>query len=58
LDVDDGGCVLAELVDGVLLVVKAGHLPVNAIRRSLSTIPNQKIVGAILNQVKIKGKYQ
>jgi Mrp family chromosome partitioning ATPase len=58
LDVDDGGSVLAELVDGVVLVVKAGHLPVNAIRRSLSTIPNQKIVGAILNQVKIKGRYQ
>ena len=54
LDVVGGGSKLLEIVDGVVLVVKAGHLSFKEVRQSISSIPNEKIIGAILNQVKIK----
>jgi Mrp family chromosome partitioning ATPase len=56
LDAASGSSTLSHLCDGVIFVIKAGHLSGNVVRQSLSNIPNEKIVGAILNQVKIKDK--
>ncbi len=50
---------LSTLADGVVFVVKAGHLSVKAINKATSTLRDAhvNIIGAILNQVKIGKDY-
>jgi len=48
---------LNAVADRVIFVVKAGHLSVKLINEAASSIPDDKILGAILNQVKIGRDY-
>ena len=48
-----GAAPLSSLADGVVLVIKAGHLSVKLVNEAMDRIPNEKIMGAILNQVRI-----
>lgn len=48
---------LNAVADRVIFVVKAGHLSVKLINEALSSIPDDKILGAILNQVKVGRDY-
>jgi protein-tyrosine kinase len=43
--------VLAEMVDGVVLVVRAGLTPVRLIQRAVESLDRQRIVGVVLNRV-------
>jgi succinoglycan biosynthesis transport protein ExoP len=51
-----GAVALSSLSDGVVFVVKAGHLSVKAINEALTSLKeaNINILGAILNQVKLR----
>ena len=40
----------ARLVDGMLLVVRAGAAPVKALRKGLASLDNPKLVGVVLNE--------
>jgi capsular exopolysaccharide synthesis family protein len=40
----------ARLVDGMLLVVRAGVTPVKALKKGLATLDNPKLVGVVLNE--------
>jgi len=42
---------LARLADGIVMVVRAGITPRQAVARSLSTIDRQKMIGFVLNAV-------
>ena len=58
LDAATGAAALSKLVDGVLLVVKAGHLSVKKLNQAFGSISRDKIIGAVLNQTKLnKGDY-
>jgi Mrp family chromosome partitioning ATPase len=39
------------LVDGVILVIAAGHLSYRVIGSAVNAIPQDKLIGAILNKV-------
>lgn len=41
------------LVDGILLVIKAGKTPRSIIKKALATIPSEKVIGAVLNDVEV-----
>ena len=41
----------ARLVDGMLLVVRAGVAPVEALKKGLASLDNPKLVGIVLNEV-------
>ena len=43
--------IYATLVDGILLVIKAGKTPRSIVKRALGSIPPDKIIGAVLNEV-------
>ena len=43
--------IYATLVDGILLVIKAGKTPRSIVKRALASIPPDKIIGAVLNEV-------
>src|SRR3990172_4387005 len=43
--------IYAPLVDGILLVIKAGKTPRSIVKRALGSIPQHKIIGAVLNEV-------
>jgi len=43
--------VLADLVDGVLLVVRAGHTPVETAQRACQELQGRNVVGVVLNAV-------
>ena len=45
---------LSELVDGVILVVKSGQVPKAAVRRVVSSIGREKIIGVVFNQKDLK----
>jgi protein-tyrosine kinase len=45
---------LSELVDGVILVVMAGHVPKAAVRRVVDSIGREKIIGVVFNQKDLK----
>lgn len=45
---------LSSLADDIIFVIKAGKLSHKALNQAKSTIPQEKIIGAILNQVKVK----
>jgi protein-tyrosine kinase len=40
----------ARLVDGMLLVVRAGATPVKALKKGLASLDNPKLVGVVLNE--------
>ena len=48
---------LNTVADRIIFVVKAGQLSVKLINEAVSSIPDDKILGAILNQVKIGRDY-
>ena len=45
---------LTKMVDGVILVVRAGYASREAIQRSIKSIDQQKIIGLVFNQVDIR----
>lgn len=57
MDTTSGVATLSNLVDGVILVIKAGHLSVKSLNEAISCISDQKIIGAVLNQVKSNQSY-
>ncbi len=53
LDAASGIESIFPLADGIVVVVKAGHLSIKVINGALSHLPQDKIIGTILNQVKM-----
>ncbi len=43
--------IYSTLVDGILLVIQAGKTPRSLVKRALSTVAAEKIVGAVLNGI-------
>ena len=43
--------IYSTLVDGILLVIQAGKTPRSLVKRALSTLAADKIIGAVLNGV-------
>ncbi|MFQ5965927.1 MAG: DUF4388 domain-containing protein, partial [Candidatus Scalinduaceae bacterium] len=48
---------LVSLVDGVIFVVRSGHVSVKAVNEATNYLNETKIIGAILNGVKISRNY-
>ena len=44
------GVLLAKMVDGVVLVIKAQSTPAKAVQRAIADVTPERIVGAVLNQ--------
>ncbi len=57
MDTTSGIATLSNLVDGVVLVIKAGHLSVKSLNEAISCISDKKMIGAVLNQVKSNQSY-
>ena len=47
--------IYSTLVDGFLLVIRAGRTPRSIVKKALSTISSEKVIGAVLNDV--EGNY-
>lgn len=45
--------IYSNFVDGILLIIQAGKTPKSMVRRALSTIPSEKVIGAVLNDVEL-----
>jgi capsular exopolysaccharide synthesis family protein len=45
--------VLSELVDGILVVVRAGETPEALVSQALSSLGSNKVIGTILNRAKV-----
>ncbi|MGZ6203203.1 MAG: GumC family protein, partial [Thermodesulfobacteriota bacterium] len=45
---------LSKMVDGVVLVIRADRTPKELIRRAISSIDRQKVIGVVLNQKQVK----
>jgi capsular exopolysaccharide synthesis family protein len=45
---------LSKMVDGVILVVRAGHTPRESVQRAIKSIDPQKIIGVVFNQIDVK----
>jgi Mrp family chromosome partitioning ATPase len=45
---------LSKIVDGVILVVTGGRTPKESVRRAVTSIDRQKLIGAVFNEVDIK----
>jgi len=45
--------IYSALVDGILLVIRAGKTPRSIIKKALSGIPSEKVIGAVLNDVDV-----
>lgn len=45
--------IYSSFVDGLLLVIKAGRTPRSVIKKALSTIPSEKVIGTVLNEVEL-----
>lgn len=43
--------IYSTLVDGILLIIRAGKTPRSIVKRALVTIPSEKVIGAVLNEV-------
>jgi succinoglycan biosynthesis transport protein ExoP len=52
LDTASGIESLFPLIDGMVLVIKAGHLSVKILDSAIGNLPQDKIIGTILNQTK------
>lgn len=48
--------VLTKLVDGIILVVRAGSTPRETVKQALSTIDPSKILGVVLNDLELRSK--
>ncbi len=48
--------VLAKLVDGVILVVRAGSTPRETVQQALTFLDKDKILGVVLNQIDFKSR--
>jgi protein-tyrosine kinase len=46
--------VLAALVDGIILVVRAGVTPRETVEQAMASLENEKILGAVLNELVFK----
>lgn len=46
--------VLSEMVDGIILVVKADRMPRESIQRAVRSIDRQKIIGVVFNQIELR----
>ncbi len=46
--------VMAKLVDGILIVVRAGVTPRETVQQALQTIDREKIIGVVLNDITFK----
>jgi protein-tyrosine kinase len=46
--------VLAKLVDGIIIVVKAGLTPRETIKQAIASLEQEKIIGFVLNNVQFK----
>jgi Mrp family chromosome partitioning ATPase len=57
LDAAAGNATLFQLADGIIFVIKAGHLSIKILNEAKAGIPEDKLIGAVLNQVKRKGMY-
>jgi Mrp family chromosome partitioning ATPase len=53
LDAASGIESIFPLADGMVMVVKAGHLSIKTVNGALNHLPQEKIIGTILNQVKM-----
>jgi polysaccharide biosynthesis transport protein len=53
LDAASGIESIFHLADGIILVVKAGHLSVKILNGAINHLPEDKIIGTVLNQVKV-----
>ena len=53
LDAASGIESIFQLADGILMVIKAGHLSVKVINGAVNHLPEDKIIGAVLNQAKV-----
>lgn len=47
--------IFAEVVDGVLLVVRAEHTPKAALLQAIQKLGTEKLVGIVLNDVALQG---
>jgi Mrp family chromosome partitioning ATPase len=56
VDAAAGTFTLSSLVDGIVFVIKAGHLSYKIINQAVNNLPKEKIIGTVLNQVKVKEK--
>jgi capsular exopolysaccharide synthesis family protein len=45
--------IFSNLVDGILLVVRAGKTPRDLVRKAKESLPSQKVLGIILNDMEI-----
>lgn len=43
--------IYSTLVDGLLLVIQAGKTPKSMIKKALASMPSEKVIGAVLNEV-------
>ena len=48
--------VLTKLVDGIILVVRAGSTPRETVKQALSTVDPAKILGVVLNDLSLESK--
>jgi Mrp family chromosome partitioning ATPase len=53
LDAASGIESIFQLADGIVLVMKAGHLSIKILKGAISHLPQDKIIGTVLNQAKI-----
>ena len=49
--------ILSEMVDGVIVVVRAGKTPREVVQKALNSIHKEKILGIVLNKIKAKSSY-
>jgi exopolysaccharide/PEP-CTERM locus tyrosine autokinase len=45
---------LAKMVDGIILVVRAGKTPREMVQETIKTLGKEKIIGIVLNQIEFK----
>jgi protein-tyrosine kinase len=46
--------VLAKMVDGIILVIRAGKTPRETVQQTIKTLGKEKIIGIVLNQIEFK----
>ena len=45
--------IYSNLVDGILLIIRAGKTPKSMVKRALSSMHSEKVIGAVLNDVEM-----
>ena len=55
IEAQAGTVSLSQLADDIIFVIKSGKLTHKVLNQAKSTLPQEKIVGVILNQIKTKG---